>query len=619
MRHSWTKPSLSRDFIVLSAAILFLLCLVSAIVTYNTYMRNTLRVTSELNAESQHIEELINTEMDNANYLLAALGKQIALDDRHDLTRMARLLKTFDNRDYIYTIFTWVNPDHEMVISSDQGVRESPIDMSDRDYVQESAPEPWKMVVGRPVEGRASKRWVIPAAMGITDDTGKFLGTLVISIDIDTLSKRISRLVQHEGSSFAIASKQLAPLTQVPTDKDFIAQHFPAEALVNINFSQHPSGLVSEPSPWFESSDYAYYRVLQHYPFVILLDYDSKYNNEPVRSLLWSRLLQMAGLALFFVLFMWMVRIRLIAPVLDMTQKVSDIAGGKPYEPAGEDAPIEIEALSAQIRRVSDYIEENKRIESELRHKMFQMKGAKLAIQAQARSALEFMAYVCQEMHTPLNNLIGAAQVMKDQLYGPLENRKYRQYAGDMFVTGNELLSTIQELQTLARAETGAIALEEKPLDIEQAVGKAVRATADKMQTKNQTIKLDVQEPQPSLMADAFRLQQILMNLLLYAVENTKAGVTLRLEGRIVSEKRERKFYAFIVSEDSTPLLTETELLDMAQVESPIPESEQSNIGIALAKSLAHAHQGTLAVKIKPALTLAVFIGGARIHFTDEA
>ena len=31
---------------------------------------------------------------------------------------------------------------------------------------------------------------------------------------------------------------------------------------------------------------------------------------------------------------------------------------------------------------------------------------------------LEFLAYSCQEMRTPLNTIIGAAQVMKDQLYG---------------------------------------------------------------------------------------------------------------------------------------------------------------------------------------------------------
>jgi len=616
MKNSWAQPSLSRDFAVLSAAILFLLCIISAVVTYSTYTRNSTRIEQELDKESLHIEHVLDTEMENANYLLTALGKQIVLDEHRDLTRMAHILKSFENHDYIYALLSWVNPDHMLVVSSDQGVRDKPVDVSDRDYVQQSIIEPWKMTIGRPIEGRTSGRWIIPVGMGITDSTGKFIGTVMLSIDINTLTKRISSLVQHEGSSFAIVSKELIPIAQASEDKDFVSHNFPSDNLVNLNFSKAPTGLVARGNLFWDTGNYTYYRVTSRQPYIILLGYDTHYSNEAVRGLLWSRLLQMVGMALFFMLFLWLVRVRLIKPVLRMTDIAADVAGGKPYHPPSERGPVEIAGLGAQLRRVGEYIEEGKRIENELRHKMFQMKETKLHAEVERRSQAEFMATMCQEMRTPLNNIIGAAQVMKDQLYGPLENRKYRQYAIDTYITGNALLDHTQELQALAKAETGYIELEEKPQDVEDVVNKALRFLTDKMQAQQLSIRLDLQEPLPRLIADAFRLQQILMNLLLYFSTQAKSGSTVQLETRVVSENRERKFFAFIIRNAAKPPLHEGELLAMAEENMPV--SPEPDLRLELAKSLVRLHHGRLTLRGTGAATIiAVFLPGNRIRFNE--
>jgi len=346
---------------------------------------------------------------------------------------------------------------------------------------------------------------------------------------------------------------------------------------------------------------------------VILLSYDSKHSNEAVRGVLWSRLLQMAGMALFFVLFLWLVRVRLIKPVLQLTETAADVANGKPYHPPRKGGPLEMSGLSAQIGRVGEYIEESKRIENELRHKMFHLKESRTQTEAAQRSQSEFLAYICQEMRTPLNNIIGGAQVMKDQLYGPLENRKYRQYAADTYVTGNALLERTQELLTLSKAETGYIDLEEKSLDLENVVNKAVRFLADKMQGEQLNIKIELQEPTPRLVADEFRLQQILMNLLLYALESAKPGSTLWLETRTLNENRERKFFAFLVGHEPMRY-SESELLALAEKEDANPAQSEPDIGLELVKSLVRLHHGKLVVGD----TSIVFLGGNRIRFNDE-
>lgn len=630
MRGIWAQPSLSRDFALLSAAILFVLCIISAWITYSTYTGHAAHVANELEKESLRIERTLATEMENANYILTALGKQIVLDADPNLIKLAQILKSFDNKDYIYSILSWVNPDQLLVVSSNKGVLEKPVDISDRDYVKKAFADPWKMNIGRPIEGRVSGRWIIPVSMGITDYTGKFIGTIMISIDIDSLTVRLSNLIRRDGLSFAIVSKTLIPLTQIADDKDFVNNTFPVQKLVNINFSKEISGMIAHGSPLFGSSNYAYYRVAQDYPYIVLLAYDPRYSDETVRDLLWSRLLQIAAMALFFMLFLWIVRVRLIKPVLDMTSIASAVARGEVCAAMPKGGPVEIEGLATQIRKISEYIEENKRIQDEMRNKMYMIRKAKEHAEIDRRSQSEFMAYVCQEMRNPLNNIIGGAQVMKDQLYGPLENRKYRQYATDIYTTGNMLMDSTQDLLTLAKAETDYIELIEKPVDIAAIINRAIRFISDKMQAEKLGIRVQLQEPLPRLVADEFRLQQVIMNLLLHALGHTLPESTLLLEARVINEGKDRMFFALIIGSQAQPPYTPAQLLEMADRLSASaarrPGSkmeqllkEQTDVSLELARTLIGMHQAILDISqhADNSVTITVFFSGNRIRFVE--
>ncbi|MBY0406876.1 MAG: HAMP domain-containing histidine kinase [Rickettsiales bacterium] len=263
---------------------------------------------------------------------------------------------------------------------------------------------------------------------------------------------------------------------------------------------------------------------------------------------------------------------------------------------------------------------------------MFMLRKAKEQAEVERRSQSEFLAYVCQEMRTPLNNIIGGAQVMKDQLYGPIENRKYRQYAADIYATGNLLMDSTQDLLTLAKMETDYIELVEKPVDVTAAINKALRFISDKMQAEKLGIKVQLQEPMPRLVADEFRLQQILMNLLLHALGQTLPEGTIMLEAKLVSESRERMVFAFVISSSGQSPYTNAELLEIAdrlsrnqllktstRLEKLL--KEQSDISLELAKTLIAMHSATCDVSYMPdnSVAIAVFFSASRIRFTDTS
>ena len=630
MRNSWAQPSLSRDFALLASAILFILCLLSTWVSFVTFSQHVKSISVELEKESIRIEHTLEKEMEDANYMLTALGRQIILDPSRDLVKLAQILKSFDSKGYIYSIFSWVSTDQRVIVSSNRGVLEKPVDISDRDYVKKAMTEPWKMHIGRPIEGRVSGRWVIPVAMGLTDYTGKFIGTIQVSIDINTLTEQLTNLIKRDGISFAIVSKTLIPLTQVSDDRDFVANNFPVQKLVNVNFATQPSGLITQGNPFWGADNYAYYLASEKYPYIILLGYDTAYSNQVVRSQLWVRLVEFIGIAVFFVLFLWLMRVRMIRPVLDMTKIAAAVAKGEQHFSLPKGGPLEIEALAVQIRRVGDYIAETKRIEDELRNKMFMLKKAKERAEMDQRSKSDFMAYLCQEMRHPLNSIVGFAQVMKDQLYGPIENRKYKQYTSDIYHAGNGLLNHLQDLQTLASAENGYIVLNEKPLAVPEAINKALHFVEDKMRADKISTKIRLPDPLPKLLADEFRFQQILMNLFLYVLQRMMPESTMLIEGRTLGENRDRLYFALVISGNEQQTHAYDKLMGMAEHMSnePAAESYQNspaymketpNLGLQLAKMLARMHHGSIDIaETSEGTTIVTLLFGAnRLKFLD--
>jgi signal transduction histidine kinase len=630
MRSTWAQPSLSRDFALLAAAILFIVFLISSWVTYVTYAQHTNDITEELEKEAVRINHVLLREMESANYMLTALGRQIILDPDLNQLKLAQTLKSFDSRGYLYAIFSWISRDQKITVSSNRGILDKPVDISDRDYAKKALAEPWKMHIGQPIEGRVSGRWVIPVAIGLTDYTGKFIGTIMLSLDIKRLTEQLDTLTRRDGISLAIATKTLTPLTRSTDNKNSVVNNFPTEKLINVNFDDHPSGLITKAHMLWASGSYAYYYRSPDSPYVILLTYDSYFSNHVLRSQLWVRLAELVGVGIFFVLFLWIMRARMIRPVEDMTAVAAAVAKGEHHLPLRKNGPVEIEALAIQIRRVSEYIAETKRIEDELRNKMFVLKRAKEKAEMNQRSKTEFFSHICQEMQAPLNNITGFAQVMKDQLYGPIENKKYRQYSTDIYHTGNSLLIHLQDLLTLAQVETDYVQLLEKPVIVLDAITKALQAVSDKMEAEKVSSRLKIADPLPRLVVDEFRLQQILMNLLLYALDRGLPESALLIEARLLGENKDRLYFAIIISTNEQKVPSQETLLILAErlhshnyLGAAKPSEslkEQIDVGLELARTLIAMHHGTLDIQEMPdgTMTLVILFGASRIRFVEQ-
>lgn len=127
----------------------------------------------------------------------------------------------------------------------------------------------------------------------------------------------------------------------------------------------------------------------------------------------------------------------------------------------------------------------------------------------------QFLASMSHEFRTPLNAIVGFSEVMSAELFGPIKNEKYRDYALAIQKSGVHLVDLVDDLLDLSRIESGSYALEEVDIDVAAALQEAVE---DRRRASNgncgKSIRLDIEPYPPALRGDRRAFTQIIDNLL---------------------------------------------------------------------------------------------------------
>ncbi|MCX7324276.1 MAG: ATP-binding protein [Hyphomicrobiales bacterium] len=150
---------------------------------------------------------------------------------------------------------------------------------------------------------------------------------------------------------------------------------------------------------------------------------------------------------------------------------------------------------------------------------------------AHAKSANEaksrFLATVSHEFRTPLNGIIGMADLLSDTRL----DQEQTTYVRALRTSGQALLSLIEEILDFAKVEAGRTTLTEEPFDLVALAEGVVELLAPKAHDKGLSLASFADPGFPHLvMGDPDRVRQILINLVGNAVKFTEAGgVGLRL------------------------------------------------------------------------------------------
>jgi two-component system cell cycle sensor histidine kinase PleC len=215
---------------------------------------------------------------------------------------------------------------------------------------------------------------------------------------------------------------------------------------------------------------------------------------------------------------------------------------------------------------------------------------AEAANQAKSR----FLATMSHELRTPLNAILGFSEVMKTELFGPMENPTYREYAGNILDSGRHLLHLINEILDLTRIESGRYELHEEPLrlaDVADECHKLLKLRAD---NKGLQVMDDFEPDLPVVWADQRAMRQICLNLMSNALKFTPKGGRITLRVGATDEGGQ-----FLSVRDNGPGIPEEEIPKVLQAFGQGTLAQQNaeggaGLGLAIVQNLIELHGGSL-------------------------
>jgi two-component system sensor histidine kinase GlrK len=204
-----------------------------------------------------------------------------------------------------------------------------------------------------------------------------------------------------------------------------------------------------------------------------------------------------------------------------------------------------------------------------------------------------FLRHVSHELKTPLTALREGAELLNDEVAGPLRPAQ-RQVVSIMRDNSVKLQRLIEELLDYQRALHAAASLEVKPVVLDALVAEAAHAHELAAQSKGLRLAIDAQSA--TLEADPEKLRSIVDNLISNAVKFTPPGGTITVRARVQSGE------AMIDVIDSGPGVPAEEresifnLFVRGRGKGDGSRIKGSGLGLAIARELAEAHGGHIDV-----------------------
>lgn len=220
---------------------------------------------------------------------------------------------------------------------------------------------------------------------------------------------------------------------------------------------------------------------------------------------------------------------------------------------------------------------------------------AKLEAEEGTRSKSLFLANMSHELRTPLNAVIGFSEVLAKEIFGPLANDRYREYADNIQSSGRHLLSLIDDILEYSRLESDSIELQETEFSLLKAIESTKTMLAAKATEKSISFSisgnLDI-----AIRADERKLKQVLINLVNNAIKFTPEKGHIKLDLSADSDD-----YISLYVIDNGYGISQEEIKNVmrpfGRTHHSISKSiEGTGLGLPLAKSIIELHGGILKI-----------------------
>ena len=293
----------------------------------------------------------------------------------------------------------------------------------------------------------------------------------------------------------------------------------------------------------------------------------------------------------------------ILSPIRQLRALANNVAEGNLDIRSSINTRDEYEKLAEAFNHMLDSLqatqEKLRQANKQLDEKIIELSERNIELFRANKVKGDFLASISHEFKTPLNSIMGFAQVLRDR---PelLREEKGKRYAENIIVGGQRLLNMINDLLYMARAEADKIQLHIEQATAKEIVNAVIDSFSEMTRQKNLKVTLDVRGDIPTLVTDAGKIQQILENYMSNAVKFTHDNGEITLKAGFLDEKTIR----FSVADTGCGIAeTDREKIfqKFGQIGSPLTRpTGGTGLGLAISRELADMLAGSVGFESSP-------------------
>lgn len=219
----------------------------------------------------------------------------------------------------------------------------------------------------------------------------------------------------------------------------------------------------------------------------------------------------------------------------------------------------------------------------------------------------QFLRTVSHELRTPLNAIIGFSEIIARELYGPVNDHRYREHAEIVCKSGQKLLKLVNQVLEIARLETGAADLDLAPEPAPPLVEQVIAEFAEEAEARRVCFRVEAAPDLPPALADSRALKTVLANLLQNALAFSPEGGEIRvgMAAEADSVRIEIRDSGPGADPEQLPRL----LRPFEQGEAPLTRhAEGAGLGLPIVRLLCLAMNGSLRLHTAPGQGMAAVV-----------
>ncbi len=238
---------------------------------------------------------------------------------------------------------------------------------------------------------------------------------------------------------------------------------------------------------------------------------------------------------------------------------------------------------------------------AELQRNNEQLAAANAKLRELDKLKSQFLSVATHELRTPLSIILGYNSMLAESLDDRL-SKDEKETLRESVAACKRLIRLVNSMLDITQIESGKMRMNYAPTDLRRLVTGVIALFQQEARSKGIHLGMEVPARLPKIVADAERLEQVLVNLVGNALKFTPGGGSVHVTMRLLPESRAIQVAVRDTGIGIAPEVRGTIFDEFAQIHQSVKKRhrEGSGLGLAIARRIVEAHQGVLDVNTAP-------------------